>query len=208
MQEIMYQSVDWTQADLSNWYEGDKKNNFLYSHPLSHDSLVIDVGSYDGTWIKKITNQYSCFGIGLEPVNSFFEKSLNNSNPKLKFLNIGLTTQEDHKTRISSNSDCTNIFNNGGDIEITLINVVNFFNGMNLKKIDLMQINIEGYEYELIPYMIEKKLFDNIERVQIQFHAVSNLSEFKYKQIKSTLNNIGFSDLFDYKFVWYGGKKG
>ena len=85
MQEIMYKNVDWSQADLSNWYADDKKNNFLYSHPLDENSLVIDIGSYDGTWLKKITNQYDCFGVGLEPVNNFFIKSLNNLNEKLKF---------------------------------------------------------------------------------------------------------------------------
>jgi FkbM family methyltransferase len=207
MQEIMYKNVDWSQADLSNWYADDKKNNFLYSHPLDENSLVIDIGSYDGTWLKKITNQYDCFGVGLEPVNNFFIKSLNNLNEKLKFLNIGLTTQEDHKSKILSNGDCSNIFNDDGDTEINLVNVTNFFNQMNFKKIDLMQINIEGYEYELLPYMIEKKLFDKIDRIQVQFHAVSNLSELKYKDIKSSLNGIGFTDLFDYKFVWYGGKK-
>jgi FkbM family methyltransferase len=207
MEEIIYKTVNWDNADLKSWYAEDSKHNFLYNYNFNENSKIIDIGSYDGTWLKKITKMYNCYGIGVEPVNKFYTKSLDNNNIKVQFTNIGLTKENDHRIKINLNSDCTNIFDTHGDCEILLINAINFFQNIPFKTIDLLQINIEGYEYELIPYMIDNDLFNNVSNVQIQFHSVSNFSELKYMDIKNRLNSIGFKDKFDFKFVWYGGTK-
>jgi len=214
MQEIFYHTINWQDSDLSNWHIENEKYDFLYKYKFDTNSTVVDIGSYDGTWLKKITDMYGCYGIGLEPVNKFYLKSLNNSTDKLQFINAGITIKNEHKLKINLNVDSTSILTTGRPLEhqdeeceITLINVMDFLNNISFKKIDLLQINIEGYEYELLPYMIENNLFNNITNLQIQFHSISTLSETKYINIKKKLNEIGFKDTFDFKLVWYGASK-
>ena len=43
--------------------------------------------------------------------------------------------------------------------------------GLNINKIDLMKINIEGGEYDLLFCLIEKDLISRINNLQIQFHS-------------------------------------
>jgi len=214
MQEIFYHTINWQDSDLSNWHIENEKYDFLYKYKFDTNSTVVDIGSYDGTWLKKITDMYGCHGIGLEPVNKFYLKSLNNITDKLQFINAGITIKNEHKLKINLNVDSTSILTTGRPLEhqdeeceITLINVMDFLNNISFKKIDLLQINIEGYEYELLPYMIENNLFNNITNLQIQFHSISTLSETKYINIKKKLNEIGFKDTFDFKLVWYGASK-
>jgi len=207
MQEVFYNSIKWENSDLSNWHVENTKYNFLYNYKFDTNSTVVDIGSYNGTWLKTITSMYGCYGLGLEPVNKFYLESLNHINDKLQFINAGITIKNEHKVKINLNVDSTNIMSTGGDCEVTLINVIDFLNNLCFKQIDLLQINIEGYEYELLPYMIENNLFNNINNLQIQFHSISNLSENKYMDIKKKLNEIGFKDTFDFKLVWYGATK-
>jgi FkbM family methyltransferase len=207
MEEIFYKSINWENSDIKNWHIENDKYNFLYKHKLDNTSLVIDIGSYNGNWLKIITDLYDCHGMGLEPVNKFYTESLKHTNDKIKFINSGITTKKNHISKINLNDDSTTIVNSDGDYEISLLNINDFLKSNNFKQIDLLQINIEGYEYELIPHMIENKLFDNISTLQIQFHCISNLSEIKHTNIKTQLSKIGFKTLFDFKHVWYGASK-
>jgi hypothetical protein len=80
-------------------------------------------------------------------------------------------------------------------------NAKSFFEEMNTE-FDLVQVNIEGYEYDLLPYMFENNLFRYIKSIQIQFHCISNMSELKFNTIKNMFLSNGFDMNFNYKFVW------
>ena len=54
--------------------------------------------------------------------------------------------------------------------KIKIKKITDVIKELNIDKIDLMKINIEGGEYDLLFYLIEKKLIYKIDNIQIQFH--------------------------------------
>ena len=71
----------------------------------------------------------------------------------------------------------------------------------NIKKIDLITINIEGSEYDLLEHLIETGFVKNIGNIQIQFHNfVPNATE----RMHSIQNNLAKTHKLTYQseFVW------
>jgi hypothetical protein len=87
-----------------------------------------------------------------------------------------------------------------------MMHVKDFFDSIKTN-IDVLQINIEGYEYELIPFMIRNGLLSNVKNLQIQFHNFYNNSERKMNRIITLLGRRGFKTKFNYPFIWYGAVK-
>jgi len=64
-----------------------------------------------------------------------------------------------------------------------------------------MKINIEGGEYEIIPYLIVSGHIKNIKQLQIQFH---NFIPDSLNRMKSIQNDLSLTHIqtFSYEFVW------
>jgi asparagine synthetase B (glutamine-hydrolysing) len=75
-------------------------------------------------------------------------------------------------------------------------------NNFELEFVDLIQINIEGDEYDLLEHMIKTGSINKFKNIQIQFHlGIKNDFERRNK-IKEGLQINGFINKFDYQFVW------
>ena len=195
-EEIFYPSINWSNSDHKKWISNNCEY-LLLEEPLYGESNVLDIGCYEGKWISQIYSKYKCHCVGLEPIIQFYDSCANKG--AIKYYNFGLTVKDSHTCFMNINKDESKIDSHGQ--KAFFKNAKSFFEE-NKIKFNLVQMNIEGYEYELIPYMFENNLFDYIETIQIQFHEISNLSESKYNLLKSLFLTNGFKIIFDYKFVW------
>ena len=75
------------------------------------------------------------------------------------------------------------------------------FEELNVNKIDLLKVNIEGSEYDLMPHIIEEKLIERINNIQIQFHIFISDAELKRDKINNSLKKTHKRD-WCYWFVW------
>jgi hypothetical protein len=196
MDEIFFENINWADSDHPRWLK-DNCEHLLYDNELSSNSKVLDIGCYEGKWISEIYSRYNSKCIGLEPVTKFYNSCPNSSN--ITYYNFGLTTKDDYFAPMSINRDESKINANGENAFFK--NAKIFFSKYNTV-FDLVQMNIEGYEYDLIPYMFENDIFKYIKTIQIQFHNISNLSEIKYNKIKQLFLENKFNVVFDYRFVW------
>ena len=62
--------------------------------------------------------------------------------------------------------------------------------------IDLMLVNIEGYEYELIPHMLNHNILP--KRLMIQFHEHMDATGLKFVEIRTLLQEKGYKLAWDY----------
>lgn len=193
--EIFYKTINWSNSQHTKWIH-DNAEQMLLQEELNEKSYVLDIGCYTGKWISQIYSKYKCNCIGLEPITEFY--NLCENKDIIRYHNYGLTIKDDHFAYMKINKDESKL-DSFGD-KVFLKNAKIFFE--ENVDFDLIQMNIEGYEYELIPYMFEKNLFKNIKTIQIQFHEISNFSEFKYNLLKDYFLKNNFKILFDYKFVW------
>jgi hypothetical protein len=113
---------------------------------------------------------------------------------------LGLENKED---KINLDEDGSSISNEGE--EIILIKDAKDF--IKDQRIAVLMINIEGYEYDLVPYLIENKCLDLVQNIQIQFHRNKGIKKEYMYGIIDDLNKLGFNTKFSYEFVWWGGSR-
>ena len=190
------------------WYDADGNNTHAITYPLTEQSIVVDLGAFKGVWAKQIIQKYNPYVYLLEPVDTFYNSLVNKfeSNPKVHIINSGIAV-EDCNDILYLNDDSTSKFTNQHEnkIQANFISIESLLNIIN-KNVDLVQINIEGAEYDLLDYMIDTNLIENFTNIQIQFHTFIDDAEKRRKQIQKKLSKK-FTKLFDYPFVFEGWSK-
>ena len=188
---------------LWNLRSGDNKLSLDY--PLNKDSVVFDIGAYEGNFTKKIYNKFHCNVYAFEPLNkqakslrAFFKE-----HPKVKIYNFGLL-DSDRTVKLSSIEAASSIFSRPEgelDINVDMKSFINFANNNAVRKIDLLYMNIEGSEYELMNHIIESGFINKIRFIQIQFHNFVDNAKPLRNEIRKKLKKTHMCS-FNYPFIW------
>lgn len=197
-----------SEINKVKWYNDNKEKFVRYEYPLNPDSIVMDVGGYEGDFASEIFARYQSHIFVFEPVNRYVN-FLNNRfkhNSCIKIIPSGLGSKnETLKINVmeeaSSYNRAETIHKKGEEEIISIMDVVNFFNENEIKKIDLIKINIEGGEYDLLDKMIEKKYTGVCTNIQVQFHDFYPEFQKRYNHIKNELSKT-HSLTYNYPFVW------
>jgi FkbM family methyltransferase len=195
---------------VKEWFEVDGDNTKLLEYDLDQNSKILDLGGYSGVWIDKMIDKYDPFVYVIEPVDYFYNH-LNirfSSNPKFKSLNVGVA-KESHDGIIYLDNDSTSMHvKNGNAKKVRFETIENILESFELDEVDLLQINIEGEEYELLETLISNGMLSKFKNIQVQFHMGMQDYDQRRKNIQTGLIKNGFTLLFEYPFIWEGwGKK-
>lgn len=196
-------------TEVKRWKKDRGDHTFNVDYNLNHNSIVIDIGGYTGTWADIIFQKYQCNVYIVEPVPQFYSVLENKfkNNSKIHLINVGIGNKN-KKDIIFVNNDASSANSNTGDpIEVQFITIDKLFEQWHLSFVDLIQINIEGAEYSLLENMIAKNFLSKFKNIQIQFHMTVDNYETRRNIIRQELINNGFELKFDYPFVWEGWHK-
>jgi FkbM family methyltransferase len=185
--------------------QGDKTHRLDYD--LDENSLVFDLGGYEGQWSSDIFARYCCNIYLFEPVPNFAEKIQERfkANTRIRVYNFGLA-ETTKSIKIYIDKDCSSAFKNGKEVrKVQLIKASEFFEDKLIQKIDLMKINIEGGEYELLLHLIESGWISKINNIQVQFHDFIDNAEIIIKEIQKKLAKTHYLT-YQYPFVWENWK--
>jgi FkbM family methyltransferase len=174
---------------------------FRFNYNLTQESLVLDLGGYEGQWASDLYARYRCKIIVFEPVKGFAERIQKRflKNPDITVLQFGLGKTSRAET-IGICADGSSIFKNSNQKEqIQIFDVKDYITSHS--QIDLMKVNIEGGEYELLERLIETNLCRTISNIQVQFHYISNESSDRMEQIQKRLKETHHLT-YQYRFVW------
>ena len=192
------------EKTVTRWHEADGENTFRLDYDnLDENSIVIDLGGYKGEWASNIYSKYLCNVFVFEPASFFYQqlKKRFERNPKIKICLFGLGSQDKDEI-IYLNAEATSIHQKKGNSEnISIRNFATFLKQNDIKKIDLIKINIEGSEYDLLEFIIKNNLAGQIENIQVQFHNFVENAETRMKQIQNDLANT-HTLTYQYHFVW------
>lgn len=191
--------------EVKYWYEnGGPELRIKYD--LNKDSLVFDIGGYLGDWAKEIYNKYKCYIHVFEPVDIFFkeiEKKFKDTN-KINIFNYGLHNDTCIK-KMNINKDSSSFYIKGST-DGRLEDIKKYIEKNNIKKIDLMKINIEGGEYDLLEYIIKENIQEKVDNFQIQFHAfIDNCKERRNNIIENLKKTHKCT--YNYEFLWENWEK-
>lgn len=198
--DIIYQSPMRKQLKLWHANNGDKTLRLDYD--LDQDSIVFDLGGYEGQWSSDIFSKYRCTIHCFEPVE-LFAKNIENrfaNNNKILVHQFGLSN-ENKRVKISHRADGSSIFRGQPKEEIQLVKAIDFMKQNKTDEIDLMKINIEGGEYDLLEHLIDTGLIANIKDIQIQFHDCVPAARERMIKIQENLKKT-HKLTYQYEFVW------
>ncbi len=190
------------------WYRADGDHTYLTNYQLDFDSIVFDVGGYIGNSAASIYCKYGSNIHIFEPVVEYVDrlKTRFGQNKKIHIHDFGLgSITNEHEIFISEGA--TSTF--GDHITFTekktikIKSLLETLEILNVEKIDLISINIEGGEYDLLDHIFSNNLINKIRYLQVQFHDISDASEYQREQIRGKLK-LTHREKFCFPFVWEG----
>lgn len=180
---------------LAAWQD-QRLERLRYEYDLKPESIVIDIGAYQGEWANEIHARYGCQVVVVEPTEyirdyqhgPIVNKAAGTHNGKMPFGGRAYYTsafeQGDHEY------ECF-------DVNVLL---------EQYESIDLLKINIEGAEYDVLSHIIGAGLHTRIKNIQVQFHQIAGAPFEKwYKEISDKLNET-HSLTWHYPFCWENWK--
>lgn len=187
---------------VKSWFQVNGDRTLRWDYELGEDSMVFDLGGYEGQWASDIFSKYRCRIWVFEPLQAYAEKIQKRfeKNNKIRVFPIGLG-KEDAGTVLYEGNDGTSLYRGGKAHEIRIQKASDFFREQGISKIDLMKINIEGGEYDLLEELIENRLVENITDIQVQFHDFVPDAEARMKRIQGRLAET-HRPTYQYEFVW------
>jgi len=151
-----------------------------YEYPLTPDSLVVDVGGYEGRFANTIVEKYGCRVWCFEPV--FYEDIRSKLHPSILIFEKGLAGS--NRTELMHiKGDSTGVFADGEAKRVELVDIVDAIQ----EPVALLKLNCEGCEFEILEALLERGnplLYDNI---QVQFHGVVSDAEDRWLKIRLQL---------------------
>jgi len=192
-------------AVSQRWWSRNRGDETLrLDYPLNEESIVFDLGGYQGDFAFQINKKYGCHVFVYEPVKKFYEQCILrfHSNPKIKCFNYGLLNKSG-KAFISDEDNGSSIIKNNttNNEQIILKQFKEEYERLNIEKINLLKINVEGSEFLIIPHLIEQDLIKNIIDLQVQFHTFFPNAEELREEIRSNLKKTHIEQ-WNYSFIW------
>lgn len=201
-----------SDAQLKNHFDGEIARWFAnkgdYTHRLNYnlngDSVLLDLGGYQGWWTDEMFKKYACNVHVFEPVKKFYDGICDKFKnvDKIKCYNYGLGAN-DGTVDIVHAADGTSIYLDAedGTKESIYIRRAEFFINELNANIDVMKINIEGSEYELLEHLIDTGSITKLKNVQVQFHTFMTNAQKRRNLIIEKMSKT-HKLTYNYDFVW------
>jgi FkbM family methyltransferase len=189
------------------WFEANGDRTLRLDYNLNQESIVFDLGGYEGQWASDIFSRYVSIIYVFEPFLPYAQHIQDrfNRNHKIKVLAFGLG-KKNEKLFLYENKDASSSFaSKGKQHEIEIRNASDFIDKENIKFINLMKINIEGGEYALLEDLIDSGKVNTIENIQVQFHDFVPDARSRMKQIQEKLS-LTHELTYHFEFVWENWK--
>lgn len=189
--------------NLEAFYAENNEKQICTNYNLTNQSIIFDVGAYHGNWSYEMYQKYNCIIYCFEPTSLGFSKLQNKlselNNIFLYQIGLGGTTREEN---IVISNDGSSLFIEGnGKEKINIVSMSDMLKKIDVQKIDLIKINIEGAEYELLENIIDSGLQERFNNYQIQFHPqVENYAE-RYDYIINNLSKTHKRKWF-HPYIW------
>ena len=187
------------------WSEIGGDHSFRVDYELDANSVVFDVGGYKGKWTGEILSRYGCKIHVFEPVPEFAhdirEKFTQDVQVTVHELALGQTND---KRSISIMRDSSSFYREVGESQIVeQVCAAEFIENTGLDSIDLMEVNIEGGEYDLLDHLIESGMMPRIKNIQIQFH---DFIPDAYRRLVAIQDGLQQTHelAFRFLFIWEG----
>ena len=178
-------------------------NECLYEDlPLNGDSLVIILGGFLGESGYRFRTKFGCKILIVEPIPKFVNEleTKFEGEHKVEILPKAVSNRNGYMQLFLDGERTSSINEADTMVEVPVMDICLLVRDQN-QRVDLIEFNIEGGEYDCLIALIESGLISTINILQIQFHNFSQSSELNRAQIREKLR-LTHSLIFNYEWVW------
>ncbi|MCC5951653.1 MAG: FkbM family methyltransferase [Acidimicrobiia bacterium] len=148
--------------------------DILVDADLDEHSVVLDVGAFVGQWCEKVVERYGATVHAFEPAPQAVAALRRRSaaDPRIVTHPVGLSDRDTTAT-MEIHGPGSNVYSTTGEgdvVEIQLRDVAAVLDSLDVDRVDLLKVNIEGGEYDLFDRLIETGWLPRIRTVLVQFH--------------------------------------
>lgn len=185
-------------------FRRDRAEVRRYDFPfLNQDSVVFDLGGYQGEWAEGIFVRYGATVHVFEPHPEFAgrlqEKYQRNS--KIHVHACALSSRDGEFT-LSDLADGSSSQRKGGRVlHCRTVEAGEYLKSLGVESVDLMKVNIEGGEYDILPHLHQIGFLKNIQSLQIQFHLFGEPNIADRERIRGMLREH-HQEAWCYPFIW------
>ena len=194
------------------------KNKIILSKPI-----IFDIGCHKGKLTRLFNNVYINSKIFCFEPNKNFNKSLKRIGKNINLYNTAFGDKQEIKNFILNEINLTNSFSKKNDQSFYLIiknliigkktkdlktkvkinTIDNFCLRKKIKKIDLLKIDVEGYEYQVL--LGAKKILKSVKYIMIEIQNNNMYSGYSKKKIQNFLkkNNFELVKKFNFPFMFF-----
>lgn len=158
--------------------------NHTFIDVFDESSIIVDLGAHIGQFSKFFSEKFPYSKIILVEANPNLVKDieLNLKNKKnIEIINaaIGNDSKEYIEFYLSEDFECSSLNKNFRDkfgvnkkqnkVEVKMITLNDLLSTFNLKRIDLLKIDIEGAEWDILENF-SKENYERIQQISVEFH--------------------------------------
>jgi FkbM family methyltransferase len=177
-----------------------------YNYKLNADSVVFDVGGYAGIFMREIARHGDPRIFTFEPVSLYYHKLTEFESDKVRIFHYGVG-DSDRSQSIGILGDSSSVFKPSNVSEVVQIRSLSgVIARLNISRIDLIKINIEGCEYELLDHILDTGLVTMMQNIQVQFHDFVPDAVTRRDAIRQRLT-VTHHLTYDYPFAWENHEK-
>ena len=191
------------------WFKVNGDKTLRLDYDLAPDSIVFDLGGYEGQWASDIYSKYRCRIFVFEPYLPYAENIKNRfvRNSDISVFEVGLSgSTKEEILNVCQDSSSAYRGDDSLSTVIRLEEAVSFFNKNKIDEIDLMKINIEGGEYDLLEHLIHVNWITKIKNIQVQFHDFVPHADQRMAIIQKKLLQT-HETTYAYEYVWENWKR-
>jgi len=176
----------------------------------SGEYTIIDVGANIGFFSLFAYERFPSAKIfSFEPVPNNFEKLkhhvLKNGCDRIHCYLQAVAKENGKNTiwvdptqEITTNASIRHNIKQGQQLEIETISLTGIFNRLKMTSCDLLKLDCEGAEFEIV-YETPVDVLKNVKRLAIEVHQTQIFPRNNLKDLRSYLDNLGFSTKSDYE---------
>jgi FkbM family methyltransferase len=194
--------------EVQRWFADGGDDAMRYTYLLDESSTIVDLGGYKGNFADRIFKKYGSTVHVFEPVTEFYKECVaaNLKNARVFVHHEGISAYTDGHANISITGDGSSVFalNTTAKSEKIRLKPIHYLfspGGLNLSKIDLLKMNVEGAEFEIIEALLRDGMAAKIRNLQVQFHPFVPNAEERLSLIHEKLRKT-HRLTFNYRFVW------
>lgn len=177
-----------------------------FEFPLTPESVIVEAGTHKGQWCALMAERYGCRIFTFEPILEFYGEAATRLAQfgGVVISQCGLASESRIETWHIKGDMTGQHVAEGKEEEVILIDFPAWLRAMEQALppvIDLLEINIEGGEYELLECLIALGLTTRFKNILVQFHGVGLTPVERRRGIQESLAKTHHLT-FDAPFIW------